>query len=287
MKEQIHMPTAEYLLGTTLTEQQRQTLLYEALGDTLRDRIQEAMALVAPPASAAPAVTRVLEVGCSQGHFIADLLQAYPQVDMLGLDINGNSIAYAQEHVVCERARFQTHDITEPLPDTVGGDFSLAMASLVLCHIKKPDQALTHMAAALQPGKVLFLRDPDFESFWFPHPALDTLLRVLSEAITHVAGQNFARRHYAALLNANLMPLTSYYLHVPMGGPTWRGRQLLHNFYDAVKIMRPHITGSLHLLDPHDFDRHIAACEQEVTANMEGEIILIDTIARKPPAVAA
>jgi hypothetical protein len=137
------------------------------------------------------------------------------------------------------------------------------------------------MAAALQPGKILFLRDPDFDSFWFPHPALDTLLHVLSEAITRVAGQNFARRHFAALHAADLMPLTSYYLHVPMGGPTWRGRQLLHNFYDAVKIMRPHITGSLHLLDPCDFDALIAACEREVTSSMEGEIILIDTIARK------
>lgn len=278
------MPAAEYLLGTTLTEQQRQTLLYEVLGDTLRDRVQEVIALAAPPASTAPSVTRVLEVGCSQGHFIADLLQAYPQIDIVGLDINGNSIAYAQEHVPSKRARFQQHDITEPLPDGVGSDFSLAIASLVLCHIKKPDQALAHMAAALQPGKILFLRDPDFESFWFPHPALDTLLRVLSEAITRVAGQNFARRHYAALLDARLKPLTSYYLHVPMGGPTWRGRQLLHNFYDAVKIMRPHITGSLHLLDPQDFDRHIAACEREVTGNMEGEIILVDTIALKPPA---
>ena len=281
------MPAAEYLLGTTLTEQQRQTLLYEVLGDTLRDRIQEAIALAAPPASATPAVTRVLEVGCSQGHFIADLLQAYPQIDILGLDINGNSIAYAQKHVPSARAHFQTHDVTEPLPATVGSDFSLAIASLVLCHIKKPGQALTHMAAALQPGKILFLRDPDFDSFWFPHPALNELLHVLSQAIMHVAGQNFARRHYVALRDAHLMPLTSSYLHVPMGGPTWRGRHLLHNFYDAVKIMRPHITGPLALLDPRDFDRHITACEQEITSSMEGEIVLIDTIARKPPAAAA
>ena len=276
------MPAAEYLLGTTLTEQQRQTLLYEALGDTLRDRMKEVIALAALPVGSDPALTRVLEVGCSQGHFVADLLQKYPQIDILGLDINANSIAYAQEHVPSARAHVQAHDITEPLPDTVGRDFSLAIASLVLCHIKKPDQALTHMAAALHPGKILFLRDPDFESFWFPHPALNTLLRVLSEAITRVAGQNFARRHFAVLHDAHLVPVTSYYLHVPMGGPTWRGRQLLHNFYDAVKIMRPHITGSLHLLDPCDFDAHIAACEREVTASMEGEIILIDTIARKP-----
>jgi SAM-dependent methyltransferase len=275
------MPAAEYLLGTALTEQQRQTMLYEALGDTLRDRMKEVMALAALPAGADPELTRVLEVGCSQGHFIADLLQKYPQIDILGLDINANSVAYAQEHVASARAHFRAHDITDPLPDEVGCDFSLAIASLVLCHIKKPDQALAHMAAALQPGKILFLRDPDFDSFWFPHPALDTLLHVLSEAITRVAGQNFARRHFAALHAADLMPLTSYYLHVPMGGPTWRGRQLLHNFYDAVKIMRPHITGSLHLLDPCDFDALIAACEREVTSSMEGEIILIDTIARK------
>ena len=107
---------------------------------------------------AAPA--QVLELGCGQGEFSAELAHGYPQARVLGLDLSPVSVGVAQARVA--RGRFLQQDLSQPLalPEEYRRWASHAVCSEVLEHLDDPLSALRNARAALAPGARLVITVP-------------------------------------------------------------------------------------------------------------------------------
>lgn len=118
----------------------------------------------------AGARVRVAEVGCGEGLAAITIARAYPNAEVDGYDLDGASIASAQQAAadagVADRARFELRDAADP---TIKGDYDLVMAIEMLHDVPDPVGILRTMRSlASSAGTVLVVDERTEESFTVP-----------------------------------------------------------------------------------------------------------------------
>jgi len=98
----------------------------------------------------------ILEIGCGSGHFLRDLVAAFPDADIIGADYT-----LATLEAVAERVRgipLLRFDLTQcPLPDA---SVDVVVTLNVLEHIERDDLALHHIYRILKPGGLMIAEVP-------------------------------------------------------------------------------------------------------------------------------
>jgi 2-polyprenyl-3-methyl-5-hydroxy-6-metoxy-1,4-benzoquinol methylase len=134
---------------------------------------------------------RLLEVGCSAGHFLAEAREAGYEV--FGIEINAAAGEYAKKHYGLKVEIGSIMDIN--LPECF---YNIIVLFDVLEHLTAPVACLEKLFSALAPGGHIVIRVPNFYSYetrmfkenWYPldlprhllHFSPDTLSRMLSDA---------------------------------------------------------------------------------------------------------
>ena len=95
----------------------------------------------------------VLDVGCGQGSFLAELRTKFPRIRPAGMDLSAKAIDLARSRV--PGGKFHVHDLTQ---QPLNGRFDLVICSDVLEHI--PDDVAAIRNLARMTGKYLIVSVP-------------------------------------------------------------------------------------------------------------------------------
>ena len=100
---------------------------------------------------------RVLDAGCGTGEQTLGLAKAYPELDVTGIDITKASLDFARnlgvQHGI--EARFEHHDLSRPLPESLG-TFDVITSIGVLHSLPDTPAGFRHVRAVARPH-TLFL----------------------------------------------------------------------------------------------------------------------------------
>jgi SAM-dependent methyltransferase len=150
----------------------------------------------------------VLDVGCGQGSFLAELRAKFPNVRPTGLDISAKAIDLARSRV--PEGKFHVHDLTQ---QPLNGRFDLVICSDVLEHI--PDDLAAIRNLAWMTGKYLLVSAPQ------------GIMRRFEAQMGHV--RNYASGELACKLEQHgLRPMRIIEWGFPFYSPLYR------NFLDLV-----------------------------------------------------
>lgn len=121
---------------------------------------------------------RILDVGCGFGWSALALARTYPEAEVVGVDIDGPSIAAAREHAVAaglaDRVRFEHADGV-----TLGeaGTFDAAFAFECVHDMPQPVDVLRAVGAAVRPdGVVVVMDEAVADEFTVPGDDLERLM---------------------------------------------------------------------------------------------------------------
>lgn len=111
---------------------------------------------------------RVLEVGCGRGFYEQAISSIYPQVHIVGTDVNEGYLAIARKATTNKYVRFQKADATSlPFDDNV---FDRVICTEVLEHIPDDQKVTQEIYRVLKKGgKALFtVPNKDYPFLWDP-----------------------------------------------------------------------------------------------------------------------
>ncbi|MCI0394602.1 MAG: methyltransferase domain-containing protein [Chloroflexi bacterium] len=135
---------------------------------------------------AIPANSRWLDVGCGTGALCQSILQQAAPREVTGIDRSEAYVAFAQQQLQDERARFQISDAQDLAVDTAACD--AVVSGLALNFIPDPRQAVSEMARVTRPGGVVAAYVWDYAGnmqlmrhFWNAAVALDPATSDLDE----------------------------------------------------------------------------------------------------------
>jgi SAM-dependent methyltransferase len=98
---------------------------------------------------------RVLDAGCGTGEQALGIKRAFPQAEVVGIDLNGTSLELARR--LAERknlpVRFEQRDVTQPIEDL--GRFDAVVSVGVLHHLPEPGAGLETLRQLVAPGGFL------------------------------------------------------------------------------------------------------------------------------------
>ncbi len=120
---------------------------------------------------------RVADVACGGGWASIALARAYPEVTVLGLDLDSSSIELATSNAlaagVADRVRFEVRDAADP---SLEGGFDLVMMIEALHDLARPVEALAAMRAMLAPmGSALIVDERTSDVFSAPADKIDRM----------------------------------------------------------------------------------------------------------------
>ncbi len=124
---------------------------------------------------------RLLDVGCSTGNFLKHLLQAFPGMDLEGLDLAADSISAARKREELAGIMFHVGDASK-LP--FDGEFAVVTTNAVTYPFDYPvyEQILGSIYRALRPGG-------SFVAFEFFHDFIQDIC-ILEKSRSHPTGIN-------------------------------------------------------------------------------------------------
>ncbi len=233
--------------------------------------------IAAELAGGAPA--HILDVGCGEGHTLAALAARYPPAHLSGLDKDPVALGLARANPALAAATFVEQDLTQPwtLPEPV----QLALATLVLVHLRDPVQTVAQVVAALAPGGCFYARDVLLEESFHTNAAMDQLTGIMAATMNRATGNSGLADRYADLFTAaGLEVVASITTRYPFGGPTPDGQTLYQNSLLAAISARPVIV-KLGIATEDALDQVLATAQAGNTAEL-GIMTVINTIARKP-----
>ena len=105
--------------------------------------------------------SKALEIGCGSGRYALNLAET-TGAHLIGVDVNEfgvqNANRLSAEAGVSDRARFQTCDVSRPLPFE-NASFDAAFSNDVICHIQGRLSLLRELFRVLRPGARLLFSD--------------------------------------------------------------------------------------------------------------------------------
>jgi cyclopropane fatty-acyl-phospholipid synthase-like methyltransferase len=133
----------------------------------------------------------VLDLGCGPGQWVLDVAFAYPEIEVVGIDISEIMVHYASARArtqLLSNASFEVMDLTKTLTFS-DHSFDLVNGRL-LAFLAPPQwtQLLEECMRILRPGGILRLTENDFVT---TSPALDTYFHLFYRALS-LAGQSFS-----------------------------------------------------------------------------------------------
>lgn len=99
----------------------------------------------------------LLDLGCSRGGAIADLVERRPDVRYLGLEISDPMIEAARARFDPDDVTIMKHDLREPFPTQTGFDVILAVLTIQFTPIEHRPKILSRVYQALNPGGMFIL----------------------------------------------------------------------------------------------------------------------------------
>ena len=133
-----------------------------------------------------PARGRWLDVGCGTGALSQIILATADPIAVKGVDQSLGYVAYARDHVLDERARFEVAD-ARALPGA-GNIYDAVVSGLMLNFVPDPGQAVAEMARVARPGATVAAYVWDYAGemqlmrhFWDAAVALNPDARELDE----------------------------------------------------------------------------------------------------------
>jgi SAM-dependent methyltransferase len=168
-----------------------------ASGSHFIDRASRASALKALKTAFAHREATILEIGCSGGHLLRDMLKALPKARLIGGDYTLNTLHQLAQNIPphIPLIRF---DLTQcPLPsDSVDG----AVLLNVLEHIDDHGAAMRHLARIIRPGGQVVIEVPagpelfddyDRELLHFRRYTLESLTELVEQAGFEIISKNY------------------------------------------------------------------------------------------------
>ena len=157
----------------------------------------------------------VLDVGCSSGAFLFQLLQRFPgEYEVLGTDISGPPLDYAESRgIPVSRGNF--------LEQTFGGKaFDALTFWAVLEHLAEPAAFLRQASTVLKPGGLCFVLVPNMQSL---------AVRLLGRRYRYIYPQhlNYFTKHTLAKLverNYAIVECRSMHFNPLVLWQDWRGK---------------------------------------------------------------
>ncbi|MCK2219091.1 nodulation S family protein [Actinomadura sp. ATCC 31491] len=141
---------------------------------------------------------RIIEVGCAEGVFTSTLAAAYPEAEIVGVDVSGRALERARERVPdAGRVRFVQADLLTHRP---AQRFDLVFCSETLYYLGRGDRlraASARLRELLEPGGVLVAVHPWPEAARL-HRHLDTSLPRLGQEVYTATWRPFAVAVYGA-----------------------------------------------------------------------------------------
>ena len=139
-------PSRRYAFGDSPTAAERLALVAELFDPTSR-------ALLASLAARRP--RDVVDLGCGPGHTTRLLAETLPTAEVVGIDQSAAFLDEARAAGI-PRASFRAGDVRTALPDA-----DLLYARFVLSHLPERQVVLAAWLAALRPGGVLVVEEPE------------------------------------------------------------------------------------------------------------------------------
>jgi len=110
-----------------------------------------------------PENSKVLDLGCGIGA-VADSIAQHSNADVLGIDMNADSVAFAKKRYHHPRLQFMVGNVFTDIPPAEA--FDVIVLSSVLEHLEDRSTFLKSLAQKFQPKKFL-IRVPTFEQHYF------------------------------------------------------------------------------------------------------------------------
>jgi len=102
---------------------------------------------------------RVLDIGCGDGHGLAELREAAGfDLDLAGVEFSTDAVSAAREHGI-DVAEGRAEEVS--LPD---GSFDLVIINQLIEHVRDPAALLRSIAGWLRPGGHVFVETPNLDS---------------------------------------------------------------------------------------------------------------------------
>jgi 2-polyprenyl-3-methyl-5-hydroxy-6-metoxy-1,4-benzoquinol methylase len=140
---------------------------------------------------------RILDFGCGSGtQLTRPLAEAFPAVEILAVDDDARSIAWARRQSPPSNLHFD-------MPEAIEGVFDLVIASEVLEHVERPDRVLAALRARLGPGGRLVVTVPNgYGSYEW--------LSLLEAAVTLSGARRLLRRRRAAAADRDTLAVSPH-----------------------------------------------------------------------------
>ncbi|MFN2292294.1 MAG: class I SAM-dependent methyltransferase [Anaerolineae bacterium] len=136
---------------------------------------------------------RAVDLGCGPGHFVVDLAQSAPNLQVTGVDLSDEMLAQAEERArrygLADRIALKKGNAAQiPFPD---GSLDLVVSTLSLHHWSDPVGVLDEIARVLRPGGSFLVFDlrrdmppPFYLLLWFAtRCVVPTALRQVNEPL--------------------------------------------------------------------------------------------------------
>ena len=149
-------------------------------GQRLLDKADPAAWMAKFLAPHLPHIRSVLSVGCGPGVFLREIAEAYPGIEVVGVDLSGERIADAQRRLRgLPNARAYTGSALE-LPFE-SNSFDLVFSRFLLEYLPDRARAIREMKRVCHVGGKVMLQDLDGQLVW--HYPEDTQLQRATERI--------------------------------------------------------------------------------------------------------
>lgn len=265
-------------------ERRRLEYQFELLREDFELWFDAALRLGGLEADRALANWSVLDAGCGEGLFTAEIAGRYPDAQVIGFDVDAQAIAVAALRCAGQpNVRLCVHDVRQPIVGSVPGAglLDLAVMWLVLPYLPDRRTVLANLAAALRPGGMVLLGNVPDEAMRLDHPAAAELM---------AAGRQLAERMGLGGLQDSLTPLlaeagfeaiTTHELRYPVGGATRAGHRWYGYVLTGMSAAKPVVVDAFGLMDEaaydHGFDRLLA----ESVLDLSGDVRFLVTLARR------
>jgi SAM-dependent methyltransferase len=136
-----------------------------------------------------------LDVGCGGGEVSRELARRVGASGrVVGLDVNPTQLEIVRTETIAQKflnIDYRVADAAAP-PSNLGR-FDVVYTRFLLCHLKRPAEALSWMVSSLKPGGVLAIEDCDFSGYFChpPSPAFDRYVELTAEVIHRRGGDPY------------------------------------------------------------------------------------------------